>query len=313
MPAFDPPAVTLRDTAPDDPRVGHLLGRALGEATEARVVLLGFPSDEGVRRNGGRPGAARAPNSIRQHLYAFTPDARHFDAFTHLLLHTADLGDLVLGPSLEANQERLGEALAPWLERGAVPIILGGGHETSYGHFLGYVRAGRGTGIVNLDAHADVRPLKDGLGHSGSPFRQALEHESGSCTGYTVAGVLPHSLAQAHAAYLSARGARWTWRGDLDREHLEALFTQAEAPLFATFDMDAVDQAYAPGVSAPAAGGLTADLWLDAAFEAGRSPLVTSIDLVEVNPEHDPEHRTARLAALTLWHLLRGLSHRIQP
>ncbi len=310
MLAFHPPNLTVPDTAPDDPRVGTLLGEKLDDPGAARVVLLGFPSDEGVRRNGGRTGAAHAPDAIRQALFKMTPDARVHDAFVDLLVHTADLGNLALGGTMEDGQERLGEALEPFLLRGAVPVLLGGGHETSYGHFLGYVQARQPVAILNVDAHADVRPLKGGRGHSGSPFRQALEHPSGLCDGYTVAGLLPHSTAKAHLDFLRAHRGRFFWNEDLTPGLLDALFAHAAGTLMVTFDLDAVDQAQAPGVSAPAAGGLAPDLWLRAAYEAGRCPHVASFDLVEYNPAFDVDHRAARLAALTVWNFLRGLAER---
>jgi len=77
-----------------------------------------------------------------------------------------------------------------------------------------------------------------------------------------------------------------------------------------SFDLDAVDQAFAPGVSAPAVNGLTPDLWLHATYRAGQCPSVKSLDLVELNPLFDHDHQTARLAALTLWYFLKGVSER---
>jgi arginase family enzyme len=77
-----------------------------------------------------------------------------------------------------------------------------------------------------------------------------------------------------------------------------------------SFDLDAVDQAFAPGVSAPAPRGLRPDLWLRAAFLAGRTPAVTSADVVELCPRLDRDEQTARLAALTAWEILRGLAAR---
>jgi len=77
-----------------------------------------------------------------------------------------------------------------------------------------------------------------------------------------------------------------------------------------TFDMDAVDQSQAPGVSAPCANGLRSDLWLTAAYLAGRNEQVTSFDLSEVNPRHDRDNQTAKLAAATIWNFLQGLSER---
>jgi hypothetical protein len=56
-----PPVMAPPDTASDDPRLGHIIGRAVARGAGARVVMVGFPSDEGVRRNGGRPGGAAGP------------------------------------------------------------------------------------------------------------------------------------------------------------------------------------------------------------------------------------------------------------
>jgi len=77
-----------------------------------------------------------------------------------------------------------------------------------------------------------------------------------------------------------------------------------------TFDLDALDQAFAPGVSAPAARGLSPGAWLAAAHRAGRTPAVASADICELCPAHDEGGRTARLAALTAWEVLRGLAAR---
>ena len=160
-----PPDLPAPDTADDDPRLGR---------------WLAAQHDAGVRRNGGRPGAALGPDAIRHALYRLTPDAEHPESFAALLDHTADLGDIDVTGDVEADQERLGAVLAPLLADGVVPVVLGGGHETAYGHFLGYVGAERDVEILNWDAHADVRNVGDGA-HSGSPFRQALEHPSGGC------------------------------------------------------------------------------------------------------------------------------------
>ncbi len=307
---FRPPEIPLPSTAPDDPRVGQLLGRDLAGRHLARAVILGFPTDEGVRRNGGRPGAATAPGEIRRLLYRFTPDAEAPGPFTDLVRHTLDLGDLVTSSDLEADQAQLGDAVADVLAAGAFPIVLGGGHETAFGHFLGYVKAGRAVTLLNWDAHADVRETAGGRCHSGSPFRQALLHRSGLARRYLVAGLLPQSVAAAHVDFVRSRKGEAIPRAALTAARIKRLYGTLRGPVLASFDIDAVDQAFAPGVSAPAAGGLDPQLWLEAAYQAGRSPAVTSFDLVEMNPAFDRDHQTARLAALTVWSLLRGLAAR---
>ncbi len=320
--------IELPQFAADDPRLGTLLGTAWTSGVEARagarerngvearagarerndeaarVSIVGFAVDQGVERNGGRPGAREAPQAVRDKLYRMCPDPRAFAAWAELLGRTRDLGDIPGTGDLERDQEALGERVARELAAGRFVIVLGGGHETSYGHFLGYVRAGLRVAVQNIDAHADVRPLEAGLGHSGSPFRQILEHPSRACSGYAVAGLQPNAVASAHLAYLSAHGARAVFR---DAFAADQLFGARSAPTLATFCLDALDQAYAPGVSAPASDGLTAREWLGAAFRAGACPSVRSFDLVELNPRFDRDGQSARLAARTVWELLRGL------
>jgi len=308
--ALVPPSTPVPRTAPDDPRVGQLLGRDLAAGEAPRAVLLGFPTDVGVRRNGGRPGAADGPAAIRRLLAKLTPDAREPARFSALLGKTLDAGDLATTGDLEADQEAFGEHVAAFLARGAFVVVLGGGHETGYGHFLGHAKASQAVDVLNLDAHADVRPLVDGLGHSGSPFRQALDHPSGRCARYRVAGLQPWSAARAHLDLVAARGGSWVTADALDGARLGALFAELRAPAMVTFDLDAVDQAHAPGVSAPAVRGLSPARWLEAAFLAGRTPAVASAGLAELSPPLDRDDAAGRLAAVTVWEILRGLAAR---
>lgn len=308
MPEFEPTRLTPPDTGPDDPRVGHFLA-AETEEKETRVAILGFPCDEGVVRNNGRAGAAQGPDALRRCLYRFTPDPT--DArMTSLLRRSRDLGDLAVSGELEADQQSLGEAVAEILDAGTIPVVLGGGHETAYGHFLGYAGAGLPVAISNVDAHADVRELRNGQGHSGSPFRQALEHESGLCREYRVAGLQPQSNSRAHIQYLDTHNCRYWFRTETDQEVIAELYPDKEGDRYATFCLDALDAAFAPGVSAPASDGLHPEWWLAAAYRAGASERVRSFDVVELNPGYDVDQRTARIAALTVWHFLRGVSRR---
>ena len=289
----------------DDPRLEHWLCSS-APREPVRVSLVGFAVDQGVVRNGGRAGASAGPQAIRERLLRMCPDAADPAAFARLLDHTRDLGNVEASGNLEADQRTLGEVVAGELAQGTFVIVLGGGHETTYGHFLGYVGMGRAVAIQNIDAHADVRPLREGLGHSGSPFRQALEHPSGLCKSYRVEGLQPSAVAASHLEYLTERGGRYGFRRSFDPEGLY----DSSCDMLATFCLDAVDQAFAPGVSAPSTDGLLPAEWLRAAYRAGACPGVLSADVVELNPAFDRDGQTARLAARTVWELLRGLASR---
>lgn len=311
MPDLTKVSTDIPERVDNDSRIGHLLGSNLNKEELPKAVIIGFPSDKGVAINGGRTGAADAPEAIREQLYKMTPDPENYNPFVDLIGAIKDVGDLNIRYEVEEDQKNLGQVLAGYLEQGIIPIILGGGHETAFGHFSGYAEAGYKTAIFNLDAHTDVRSLKEGRAHSGSPFRQAIEHESECAEMYLVAGLQPHSVARSHLQYVKESGGDYLLRDETNITSISGFFHQHESDrLMVTFDMDAVDQSQAPGVSAPCANGLPADLWLTAAYLAGRNEQVTSFDLSEVNPRHDRDNQTAKLAALTIWNFLLGLSQR---
>jgi formiminoglutamase len=305
---------------PDDPRLGEFVTFGLkGEPPlgAGRPVLIGFPQDEGVRRNQGRPGAAAAPAAIRHWLYRLTPsDASSGADLSDLGM--LDASDVRMVGELEATQQALGEVVAGVLGAGAVPIVLGGGHETVFGTYLGYVLAGRPVALLNLDAHLDVRPYPDGRGHSGSPFRQAIEHPTHPLPGhgYVCLGVQPQSVSREHLDYVLGRGGVVEWaedvRGDLGG-HFQRQCERLRAErclIHVSLDADVATAADVPGVSAPNPVGLAGAELIACARLAGGTPGVSSFDLVEINPQFDRDGQSARWAAVVIWHFLAGLARR---
>jgi formiminoglutamase len=309
---------------PDDPRLGECVtfwdGGGSPDLHRGWPALVGFPQDEGVRRNGGRAGAAEAPAAIRRRLYALAPwdPVRDADLAARGLL---DLGDVRASADLEASQAALAAGVAAALAAGAVPVVLGGGHETAYGCFLGYIAAGRPVGVVNLDAHLDVRPCLGGLGHSGSPFRQALEHPTRPLGpgDYVCLGAQPHAAAREHVRFARRHGCVLGWLPEVRGRLAQAFAAECERLWAAgrsvhfTLDADAVHSADVPGVSAPNADGLPGAEVLACVERAGASPAVAGFDLSEINPRLDPDGRAARWAAVAVWRFLVGLALRPPP
>jgi formiminoglutamase len=304
----------------DDPRLGEIIEYWDGDPRAlraGRAVIVGFPQDEGVRRNGGRVGAARAPDEIRQHLYRLTT----FHAKEQVSLADCpplDAGNVRIAGTLEHTQEALGSVVAGILTSGAVPVVLGGGHETAYGHYLGYAHFAIDIAIINIDAHLDVRPLSAGLGHSGSPFRQAFENMMSSLavSSYVCIGAQPFAVAWEHFRYVTEREGAICWAGDVEGS-LAAAFTKEKnrvaaggRRVFLTLDADAFSAADVPGVSAPNPAGFRGSEAAALTWTAGRSPEVSSFELVETNPVSDVDARSVRWAAMAIWHFLAGLACR---
>ncbi|SRR6056297_464468 len=290
----------------DDPRISDLINTASGVG----IDLIGFPSDEGVRRNGGRTGASKAPQSIAEAFYKLTPHPEYYHIHAPFIQSSQALQLIPQNSSMEAHQIALGKEVAKSLKKGRYPVILGGGHETAYGHFLAYTHQSDMVSIVNIDAHADVRQLKKGKSHSGSPFRQAWEHRKNILESYQVLGLNPASCAAKHLEYVNSCGA-YSFENRLSSKLLENTLNTIQSPqIMATMDMDVVHQAEAPGVSATNPSGISASLWIDLAFIFGQHPRVSSLDISEVNPKYDRDQATIKLAALTIWKFSLGLALR---
>lgn len=275
-----------------------------------RVVFLGYADDRAVVNGRGRPGAAHGPAELRRYLSRLTPgDHGELDRLT-----LRDLGDAgaELG-SIEAVHAAIEEAALAALTAGACVVLLGGGHDGAFASHSALLRATRGAvAAVNVDAHLDVRPLRDGLVTSGTPFRR-LADRWGERYALTELGIQPQHNARAHREWAEARGfavlALDEVRGRVPAAFGEALGRTGEA-IAVSLDLDGVEASCAPGVSAPCPDGLSAaDLYACARL-AGRDARVKVLDVMELAPPLDVDGRTARLGAAAIWHFLAGVASR---
>ena len=150
--------------------VQTLANLAFDESQTKKVGILGYAGEEGVKRNQGRLGTIEGPASIRKCLGAL---AHHLPASLPLF----DYGDVFTwGGDLEASHQVISELTYQLLQSAHFPVWLGGGHDLAFAQGSAVLKysqeQGKKLGIINLDAHFDLRPLVDGKGHSGSPFYQ---------------------------------------------------------------------------------------------------------------------------------------------
>jgi formiminoglutamase len=297
------PALFYRRNDPNDVRLGELVQADTDAYAAAQVVLLGCPQDEGVRRNGGRPGAARGPDEIRRCLYRLS--IAKLEA-----LALFDGGNITVQASLEATHEAQQAVVQQVLADGKRLIVLGGGNDIAYPDCAG-VAALDTVLAFNVDAHFDVRA--DMPRNSGTPYRQLLEEGKIAPASFYELGSQPFANAPAYARYLHERGVRVISLHELRDNGIEAtldriLARHAEPAIFWGLDMDVVCAADAPGVSAPNPLGMRAEEFCQIAALAGREPRTRLIEISEVNPAFDLDGRTCRLAAVAIWHALAGFA-----
>lgn len=143
-------------------------------------------------------------------------------------------------------------------ESADLTVVLGGGHETAYGSHLGLGPRPR-LGVLNLDAHFDLREAERPT--SGTPFRQiaADRHEAGVDFDYAVVGISRTSNTSTLFDTADELGVRWLLDDDCQETGAPVRFVEdflaGVDAVYLTIDLDVLPAAVAPGVSAPAALG----------------------------------------------------------
>ncbi|MBY5970642.1 formimidoylglutamase [Halomonas denitrificans] len=287
----------------------HQIVRPVAEASAPGRVLVGFCSDAGVARNKGRTGASEGPLAIRRQLSNL--------AF-HLHTPVYDAGDIRChGDELEHAQRAFADQVTELLDQGHRVIGLGGGHEIAFASFSGLLQHAQQRqsppwiGIVNLDAHLDLR--QSSVASSGTPFRQCAElcAEQGVEFRYTCLGVSRASNTQALFDRAEALGVDWVLDEDCRSisspsvmDALDRLLSQVDM-VYLTICLDALPAWVAPGVSAPSARGIELSFIEDVIDHLSSRTELPVVDVAEMNPSLDNDSRTARVAARLIERLVR--------
>ncbi len=260
-------------------------------------VLHGFAVDEGVRRNKGRQGAKDAPDIIRKNMANFPVIRPNFSML--------DFGNVTCNDgNLENTQNQLAKNVSKVLLKGGKSMVLGGGHEVTYAHYLGVKTAfpEQKIGIINIDAHFDNRQPENGVGaSSGTGFWQiAQEGEIHSLH----IGIQRNSNTLKLFDTAHQYGMKYILADELFFENLSSIYQRINELLesvdyvYLTICMDVFNASIAPGVSASAYNGIFADAtFMHFYRHILKSEKLLALDVAEVNPSYDIQDRTARLAA----------------
>jgi len=286
----------------DLPFVGHCTFGKRPIATDwdkidADVAVLGIPYDMGTQY---RSGARFGPRAIREAstLFSFGHGGAydHEDDVTYLPLdkvRIVDAGDADIvhtdTAKSHANAER---AVRKILDRGAMPVVLGGDHAVN----IPCIRAFSGHGpihIVQIDAHLDFVDVRHGVreGH-GNPMRRAAEQSHVS--GLTQIGIRNVS-STAREGYEDARARGSTILSVRQARRLGAQGVLEKIPqgarYYVTIDIDGFDPSIAPGTGTPSHGGFLYYEVMEILPGLVKRGSVVGVDLVEVAPAYDPSAR----------------------
>jgi agmatinase len=268
------------------------------------VAISGIPMDLGA---GNRSGARFGPRAVRT--------IERVGPYNHVLgctpihdLAVADVGDVPFSSryDLAASHREIEAWVAAIVAAGARPLSVGGDHSVSH-PILRAVGRGRPVGLVHIDAHSDTGGPFDGLRENhGAPFRNA---------------VLDGVLDPTRTIQIGLRGAseylyefaRDSGMTSIHAEEVAEIGVAAvvararavvgEGPVYLSFDIDALDPAFAPGTGTPEIGGLTTRE-AQAILRGLKGIDIVGGDLVEVAPQYDATTNTAHAGAQMLFEIL---------
>jgi agmatinase len=269
---------------------------------DAAVAVLGVPFDEG---SPFLPGSRMAPRALREHSLRFGSEGLYDPETRTTLLASelaagliADVGDVDIAPTnVEQTFASITADVAAILAAGALPVVLGGDHSITHP----VVRAFPGPlHVLQFDAHMDYADFGQGMRHTnGHAFRHVAA--LASIASLTQVGIRSLRSARSQHEDMLAAGHRIVHMGELRASGPAevAALLPAEAPLYVSIDVDALDMSLVPGCVSGEPNGMTYPELRDTLRAVAERCDVVGFDFVEVNPTLDVgTGATAYLGAL---------------
>lgn len=260
-------------------------GGAIKDSGSYRLAILGIPFDEKscfLRGAAAGPAAIRAASTGKA-LNPCTELGFNLEEDTVMV----DLGDVDTSGDVDKTFSRIEAAVQVIVRKKARPIFLGGDHSITYPIVKALARTRKSLAILHFDAHPDLYEDLYGDRYSHAcPFARIMEN--GLAQELVQVGV---RAATSHQREQARRfGVRMVEMKDF-RDGLSLTFRR---PLYISFDLDALDPAFAPGVSHHEPGGLSTRQALDLLHSLKAE--IIGLDVVELNPTRDPSGITAAAA-----------------
>jgi formiminoglutamase len=278
------------------------------EGKKGDIAIIGAPLS---KPSISHSGASFAPDAIRRCLNSFT--TYNIERGTDLAedkKSIIDFGDITMHPTyIEESHQRIYESVKAATSTNAAPftIILGGDHSITTSTVKA-IKETKGTvGIIQFDAHHDLRNTGDGGPTNGTPFRRLLEEGHLKGEHLIQIGIRNYANAKAYHDYAIEQGVTVYTMKDVRQQQITKLIQDSLAQLeskvdtiYLSVDMDVLDQAYAPGCPAIGPGGMDPQSLTDGIEIAVKHNKVWFMDIVEIDPTIDSRDMTSRVASSLL-------------
>lgn len=266
---------------------------------EAQLAIIGVPEARNSYRN---ESCAMAPDEIRRQfyqLYRWKSDVR-----------IVDLGNLVVGETVEDTYAVLADIIAHLLENSVLPIILGGSNDLAFANYRAYEKIEKVVNLVSVDSTFDLgnetQPIRSDAYLNKMILQQPNYLLNYANIGYQVYMNSPADLKMMDDLFFETYRVG-TMRKDL--EEVEPIVRNAD---MVTIDISAVRRPDAPGCPHNSANGFYGEEICQIAKYAGVSDKLTSFGIYEYDPTMDYGNQTSQLISHILWYFVEGFLNRQQ-
>ncbi|MUK90687.1 formimidoylglutamase [Ornithinibacillus sp. L9] len=283
------------------------------EGEKGKFGLVGLPHS---KPSISHSGASLAPNAIRHAMLSYSTFSG--EAERELTDRILDFGDVYMDPTdIIGNHHRLYEALSDVYHTEAAEnwILLGGDHSVSYASIKAISEMHGSIGIIQFDAHHDLRNTEDGGPTNGTPFRRLLEDNIITGDQLVQIGIRDFTNAKAYHEYAKEQDIQVYTMADVKEtgmrkilQHQVERLKQTFDSIYVSVDMDVLDQAFAPGCPAIGPGGMDSYTLLEGIHYLAACKEVKAMDIVEIDPTVDIRNMTSRVAAYVILQFMKGKS-----
>ena len=280
----------------------------LSEVENPTVGIVGVPYDGGTIRT---PGSRFGPRAIRDYGWRLNEYNPEIGVNPYACHNIVDCGDIALSPlSIKDTCQAIEQAITLLIERGVIPISVGGDHLITYPILRAMHSAHGRVAVIHFDAHTDTADEYHGqkLNH-GTMMRRAIEEgliDGDRLIQVGIRKIFDDRELDYHAEHrievITSRDLKMMGPGL--RDVLKARFERLKGEkVYVTFDIDFVDPAYAPGTGSPEVGGPTSDDALEC-VRALQGLDIVGFDFNEVCPPYDVRDLTSLLSVQILYEMV---------
>lgn len=284
-------------------RFGHMIDvytqvGSFPNLAEADIAIMGVAEHRG---RGYESDDDQGPDEIRKYLYQLFPPRKQ--------MKVADLGNMILGATLEDTWAAIAEIAGSLLENSIIPVIVGGGQHLSWANYRAYENLGQIINIASVDARFDIGG-NDSDTHSQSWLSRIILHQPNYLFNYTNIGyqtyfVDPEAIKLMKNMFFDA------YRLGFVNQSIEEIEPMVRNADMLSVDVSAIRQSDAPGSHSATPNGFYGEELCQIMRFAGMSDKLTSLGIYEYDREFDRNGQTAHLIAQMIWYFTEGFYNRM--